>query len=97
MSSTDARNSEDEGIFEDFVDFMKQRGQSFAINDHSAEVIFVIGKRLHTNEIISIAAGDKIISWWKSVQILVRRLDENVCDCRRIGISGITLQEFVHS
>ena len=33
-----------------------------------------------TDEIILIAAGEKIIPWWKSIQILVGRLDENVYD-----------------
>ena len=70
MSSTNARSFEDEGIFECYVDVIKQRGQSFAIIDPSADGIFVIGERFQTNEIISIAAGEKIVSWWKSVQNL---------------------------
>ena len=45
MGSTDARSSVDEGIFQGFVDLIKQRGQRFANNDHSAEDMFVIGKR----------------------------------------------------
>ena len=45
MGSTDARSSIDEGIFEGFVDVIKQREESFAIDDHSAKGMFVIGKR----------------------------------------------------
>ena len=66
-----------------------QRGESFAINDHSAEGMFVIGKRFQTNVIISITADEKIISWWESVQILVSGLDGNVCNCRTDRYLGI--------
>ena len=57
MGSTDARSSEDECIFEGLVDVMKQRGQSFVINNHSAEDMLVIGKKFLTNDIISIPVG----------------------------------------
>ena len=44
--------------------------------------MFVIEKIFQINKIISIAAGEKIVSWCKSTQILVDLLYENVCDCR---------------
>ena len=59
IGSTDARNSAYEGIFGEFSDVIKQRRQSFVINDRSAEGIFLIGKRSQTNEIIPIIASEK--------------------------------------
>ena len=59
IGSTNGRSSEDECILEGFVGVIKQRGQGLAINDHSAYVMILIGKRFQTNKIISIAAGEK--------------------------------------